>query len=138
MALNRYAPYLTNVMRIFSIALLAVYVALAAGVTVQHHTCGSTTTADLSPLPLEDPCGCDPWELPATRCCTVEVKTFQLQDEQSVTAIVTAPTVNVLPVLHTTAVSPIIDAIPLTQQFFCDTSPGRSVPATILNCTFLI
>jgi hypothetical protein len=137
LAFRSHVPYLMNVKRFLSILLLALYVALAAGVTIQHHTCGGTTTVDLSPVPLEDPCGCDDTELPSERCCTVEIKAFQLHDDQSVPAVVTFPMLDATPVQYFAIYTPLYTSS-FTTPFFVDTSPPRAVSATILNCAFLI
>jgi hypothetical protein len=126
------------VTRIIAILLLTLYSALAAGVTIQHHTCGSTTEADLSPLPLEDPCGCDPWESSADRCCTVEIMTFQLADEQALSSPPAFPSVSSMPVLYASADVSMLTNEQSASHSFTDTSPARSVPTTILCCTFLI
>lgn len=123
--------------RFLSILLLALYVVLSAGVTIQYHTCGGTTAVDLSPVPLEDPCGCDDTELPSERCCTVEIKAFQIHDDQSTPAVVSFPTLDAMTLQYFSADAPLYTSS-FTSHFFVDTSPPRAVSATILNCTFLI
>jgi hypothetical protein len=106
-------------------------------VTVLVHTCGGTATADVAPVPQDDPCGCTR-ELPADRCCTVVLKAFQLNpDQQASTVIPTidSPTISVFPfdVLNESPVDR-----PSVSHLYSNISPPRSTPTTILNCTFLI
>jgi hypothetical protein len=132
-----YLGYFAYVKRILSIFLLIIYVALAAGVTIQNHACGGTTTTDFSPVPLVDPCGCDDTELPSERCCTVEITAFQIHDEQSTPAVVSFPTLDASPIQYVSADASL--HIPSFTIHFCvDTSPPRAVSATIFNCSFLI
>lgn len=64
-----------------TIALLALYVVLSAGVTILLHTCGGETVTMLVTTNAQDPCGCGD-ESPADKCCTTEVTTVKLSDEQ--------------------------------------------------------
>jgi hypothetical protein len=131
------SAYLTIVKRILSTMLLAVYVALAAGVTVRHHTCGGTTTADLSAVPLKDQCGCGDSVPMSDRCCSIEIKAFQLHDDQTAPAVLTFPALDASPVEYLAADASLYSSS-FFSHIFVDTSPPRAVSATILNCSFLI
>jgi hypothetical protein len=126
------------VQRILSILILLVYVSLAVGVNVLHHTCGGTTDANFAPVSQEDPCGCADVMDPADRCCTVEIKSFQVHDEQVALALVSQPTLDAAHIVY-----PLVDdaasvAAVSESRIPVDTSPPRAVSATILNCSFLI
>jgi hypothetical protein len=126
------------VQRSLSIAILAVYLGLTIGVNVLHHTCGGTTDANFAPVSQEDPCGCADVMDPGDRCCTVEMTSFQLHDEQVAPALVSQPTLDASHIVY-----PLVDETALVASFVgsritVDTSPPRAVSATVLNCSFLI
>lgn len=131
-------PYIVNVQRIFSIAFVLVYLGLAVGINVLLHTCGGETDANFAPVTQEDPCGCSDVMDAADRCCTVEVRSFQLQDDQPAPAVVTTPTLDASHILF----SP-FDVVPDAQRApgavcSAESPPPRGIPASILFCSFLI
>ncbi len=124
--------------RIPSILILLVYVSLAVGVNVLHHTCGGTTDANFAPVTQEDPCGCADVMDQADLCCTVEITSFQLHDEQVAPAFVNQPMLDAAHIVYPLAdEAPVVAAVS-ESRIPVDTSPPRPVSATILNCSFLI
>ncbi len=124
--------------RLLPILLLLIYVTLTAGVTVMEHTCGGVTDTSFAPGSQEDPCGCNELMAGADRCCTIEAHSFQLDDEQKVPSLTIVPQQDLSATLnYVTVPFRVIDG-PLAFRSISDPSPPGPVPATILNCTFLI
>lgn len=67
--------------RFFIIPLLFVYLTMSVGVTIMVHTCGGESEAMVATTSAEDPCGCGDL-MPEERCCTTELSTVKLSDEQ--------------------------------------------------------
>jgi hypothetical protein len=116
---------------------LAIYLGLAIGVNVLHHSCGGTTDANFAPVTQEDPCGCADLMDPADRCCTVDLATFQLDDGQLASAVAPKVTLEASHVVY-----PFVDKAPAIEPALvsltqADSPPPRAVPATILFCSFL-
>lgn len=124
--------------RIFSIAFLVVYLGLTIGVNVLHHTCGGTVDANFAPVSQEDPCGCADVMDPADRCCTVEITTFQLHDEQVAPAVMAQPTLDASHVVYPLLDEQPVPSLALVSHLQVDPPPPRAVPSTILFCSFLI
>ena len=67
--------------KLFIIVLLFVYVVLSVGLNIIVHTCGDESETLLATTKVEDPCGCGD-EMTDIRCCTTEVTTVKLNDDQ--------------------------------------------------------
>jgi len=63
------------------IPLMLVYLTMSVGLTIMLHTCGGETEAMVATTSTEDPCGCGEM-MPEERCCTTEISTVKLTDEQ--------------------------------------------------------
>jgi hypothetical protein len=124
------------VKRVVSIAFVLLFLLLSGGVQILVHTCSGETTVEMMPASAEDPCGCGD-EGPDARCCTLVLKSFQLDEMQQVIA-------TSLPTLEPVAAArfPLALDLPaepaLDQLVAAGTSPPPAVSPTILNCTFLI
>jgi hypothetical protein len=67
--------------KFLTIVLLFVYLTLSVGLNIIVHTCGGDSETILAATTIEDPCGCDDG-MSADKCCTTEVTTVKLNDEQ--------------------------------------------------------
>jgi hypothetical protein len=63
------------------IPLMLVYLTMSVGLTILIHTCGGESEAMVATTSTEDPCGCGDM-MPEDRCCTTELSTVKLSDEQ--------------------------------------------------------
>jgi hypothetical protein len=124
------------VKRLASITFILVFLLLSGGVQILVHTCGGETTVELMPVSAGDPCGCENGP-PDARCCTVELKSFHLDDMQRTIA---APLLKVEPIaiVELPHLQNFTAAEVFERQFPVNHSPPRTVSATILNCTFLV
>jgi hypothetical protein len=120
-----------------TIAFLALYVILTTGFQVLVHTCGGETTATATAGKADDPCGCG--DMPEQdRCCTTQVVTVHLDDDQQIVVIaLPGPDFSAAQVLPFTLDAP---GYPLAAPAIhvIDTSPPSYPSPHLLNCTFLI
>jgi hypothetical protein len=125
--------------KIFSIILLSVYSFLTVGMTVMVHTCGGESEATIAVTEAKDPCACGN-EMPVDMCCTTEIKTVKIDDEQKVIAEITIiEQLVVLENLVPPQFSPeqIYDS-GIEFQFAATVSPPPNTDITIINSLFLI
>ncbi len=122
----------------FVILMVVVYVILSMGMTIIVHTCGGESKAIIAVDNVKDPCSCGD-EMSTDMCCTTEIKTVKIDDDQL--SVVTPDAiklfvVDILPLesfsLNTNRYSEFIPC------FFSDTSPPLSNDLTVSNCVFLI
>jgi len=73
--------YLSSVKKILTISLAALYLTLTIGLNIVVHTCGGVSETTVATAAFEDPCGCGD-EAPEDKCCTTELTTVHLDDEQ--------------------------------------------------------
>jgi len=124
------------VRKLASIAFILLFLLLSGGVQILVHTCGDETSVEMMPSSARDPCGCSD-ESPDSRCCTVELKSFQLDAMQQAMAtlllkVETVAVVEVPSSLNLMLEPSVIQVTSVTP------SPPPSVSSTILNRTFLV
>jgi len=123
----------------FSIVMLLVYTVITAGMTIIVHTCGGVSETLIVTASVQDPCA-DGNEMPMEdMCCTTEIKTVKIDDEQKVIA---APITEKLVVLENLlppqfSTEQIHDS-GITFQFTAYVSPPPNTDITIVNSVFLI
>lgn len=113
------------------------FLLLSGGIQILVHTCGGETTATLMPSSAEDPCGCSD-SSPDGGCCTVELKTFHLDD---IKQPATSGVIHAAPFTFASAIpAPDVAAAgrfePLVAAI--TPSPPSAVSRTILYCSFLV
>jgi hypothetical protein len=124
--------------KIVTIVLLFVYLTLSVGLNILVHTCGGESEAILATARVEDPCGCDD-DMSADKCCTTEITTIQLSNEQkaSVTTIDQQLVVcGEAPVC--TVVVDHSDGSEFSSVFLSSFSPPPAYDRCIVNSVFLI
>jgi len=124
------------VKRLASIAFILLFLLFSGGIQILVHTCGGKTTVEMMPTSTDDACGCGD-ESPDAGCCTLELKSFHLDEMQQTiaTPLLKVETIAVAecPLLPEVVVEQMFDrTVPVHHP------PPRSVSTTILNCTFLV
>ena len=124
--------------KLFTILLVVFYGIFTAGVNVMIHTCGGESEALIATSSFEDPCGCSD-EMPGDRCCTTEITTVQLDEEQqSVLSFSLDPLqVTALCAQCEYGVDP-LPAIAAGDVHFVTDSPPPELDLNILHSVFLI
>lgn len=120
--------------RAVSLAFVLFFLLVSGGIQILVHTCGDETTVEMMPTSGEDPCGCGD-ESSDSRCCTVELGLFHLDEMQQPVAVH-------VPGVGMVALSDLLpfQGTPPSEGFDrrLVVSPPSSVSPTILNCTFLV
>ena len=124
--------------KIFIISLMFVYLTLSVGLNIVVHTCGGDSETMLAASTVEDPCGCGDM-MPDDRCCTTEVTTVKLIDDQKtvVSTIEQQLSVDTITYPALTTQRPIPGA-ELTTIFISSFSPPPHTDLTIINSVFRI
>jgi hypothetical protein len=124
--------------KIFSITFLAVYVVLTAGMNIVIHTCGGEASASIATSVFKDPCGCSD-EMPTEdMCCTVSIKSIQIDDEQLSAAQFISQNIFLTDILPLELFSIPLTGNYSTTLFSLDTSPPLNEAIHISHCVFLI
>ncbi|MCK9409285.1 MAG: hypothetical protein WCX28_03270 [Bacteriovoracaceae bacterium] len=124
--------------KIITILLVFVYLTLSAGLNIIVHTCGGESEMMLATTNVEDPCGCGD-EMAADQCCTTEVTTVKLADDQKTNIITIDQQLSVCAVvlpcesMNTQSDEPNVST--LYHLFF---SPPPKNDLCIVNSVFLI
>jgi hypothetical protein len=124
--------------KIFIITLMFIYLTLSVGLNIIVHTCGGKSETILAASTVEDPCGCGDM-MPDDRCCTTEVTTVKLNDDQKtvVTSLEKQLSVNTITYPALTTQRPAAGT-EQTTIFISSFSPPPNTDLTIINSVFLI
>lgn len=124
--------------KIFTISLMFVYLTLSVGLNIIVHTCGGDSETILAASTVEDPCGCGDM-MPEDRCCTTEVTTVKLNDDQKtvISTIEQQLSVETISYPVISAERPAADT-KQTTIFISSFSPPPHTDLTIINSVFLI
>jgi hypothetical protein len=124
------------VRKLADIAFILLFLLFSGGVQILVHTCGGRTSVKMMPSSAEDPCGCGD-ESPDSHCCSVELRSFQLDAMQQAMAP-SFPKVEPLAVPELPLLQDLVARQTVVHTVTATPSPPRSVSTTILNCSFLI
>lgn len=124
--------------KITTILLVFVYLTMSVGLNIIVHTCGGDSETILAASTVEDPCGCGDM-LPEDRCCTTEVVTVKLNDDQKTVVSNLALQYSVETIMYP---SPAPERQPADTEaapiFLASFSPPPGADLTIINSVFLI
>ncbi|MBP9212134.1 MAG: hypothetical protein KBF97_04985 [Bacteroidetes bacterium] len=119
------------------IPLMLVYLTMSVGLTIMLHTCGGETEAMVATTSTEDPCGCGEM-MPEERCCTTEISTVKLSDEQKSTAPITELQWMLLGTLSAVPSVPLLSVDHSPSIFTADDPPPPLDDLCIVHSVFRI
>ena len=120
--------------RLLFIPFVLIYFVSSVGVNVLVHTCGGYRSVDFLPGSAEDPCGAACGD---EMCCTLILQTIRIADDQQPSPPVTVSVPDCAVVEYPSA-DVHSQGAPAHDLSSGSPSPPSDVPATILNCVFLI